>query len=67
MVKIRIHGTDGHIQLRVTGQDMIGRRSLCNQRRNDLILFAKLTFGHVNPCSGIMKFSRYFLSANLAL
>ena len=53
LVKIRIQGTDGHIQLRMVCQDMIGRLSLFDQWGNDLVLFAKLPFGHVDPCSGI--------------
>ena len=60
LVKIRIQGTDGHIQLRVVCQDMVGRLTLCDQRGNDLVLFAKLPFGHVDPCSGIPEFFPVF-------
>ena len=60
LVKIRIQGTDGHIQLRVVCQDMIGGLSLFDQRGNDLILFVKLPFGHVDPCSGIPEFFPVF-------
>ena len=60
LVKIRIQGTDGHIQLRMVCQDMIGRLSLFDQRGNDLILFVKLPFGHVDPCSGIPEFFPVF-------
>lgn len=60
LVKIRIQGTDGHIQLRVVCQDMVGRLTLCDQRGNDLVLFAKLPFGHVDPYSGIPKFFPIF-------
>src|SRR5699024_12405833 len=55
LVKIRIQGTDGHIQLRMVCQDMIGRLSLFDQWGNDLVLFAKLPVGHVDPCSGIAE------------
>lgn len=61
LVKVRIQGTDGHIQFRVVGQDMIGRLSLFDQRGNDLILFVELPFSHVNPCSGIPEFFPVFL------
>src|SRR5699024_12222544 len=37
LVKIRIQGTDGHIQFRMVCQDMIGRLSLFDQWGNDLI------------------------------
>ena len=60
LVKIRIQGTDGHIQLRMVCQDMIGRLSLFDQWGNDLVLFAKLPFGHVDPCSGIPEFFPVF-------
>ena len=60
LVKIRIQGTDGHIQLRMVCQDMVGRLPLCDQRGNDLVLFAKLPFGHVNPGSGIPEFFPVF-------
>ena len=60
LVKIRIQGTDGHIQLRMVCQDMIGRLSLFDQRGNDLILFVKLPFGHVNTCSRIPEFFPVF-------
>lgn len=55
LVKIRIQGTDRHVQLRVVCQDMIGGLSLFDQRGNDLILFAKLLFCHVAPDSGTSK------------
>ena len=60
LVKIRIQGTDGHIQLRMVCQDMIGRLSLFDQWGNDLVLFAKLPFGHVDPGSGIPEFFPVF-------
>ena len=60
LVKIRIQGTDGHVQFRVVCQDMIGRLSLFDQRGNDLILFVKLPFSHVDPCSGIPEFFPVF-------
>ena len=60
LVKIRIQGADGHIQLRVVCHDMIGGLSLFDQRGNDLILFVKLPFGHVDPCSGIPEFFPVF-------
>lgn len=60
LVKIRMQGTDGHIQLRVICQDMIGRLSLFDQRGNDTILFAKLPFSHVDPRSGIPEFFPIF-------
>ena len=41
-------------------QDMIGRLSLFDQWGNDLVLFAKLPFGHVNPGSGIPEFFPVF-------
>ena len=60
LVKIRIQGTDRHLQFRVVCQDMIGRLSLFDQRGNDLILFVKLPFGHVNTCSRIPEFFPVF-------
>lgn len=60
LVKIRIEGMDGHIQLRVVCQDMIGRLSLFDQRGNDLILFAKFPFCHVDPDSGTSKLFAIF-------
>ena len=39
---------------------MIRRLSLFDQRGNDLVLFAKLPFGHVDPCSGIPEFFPVF-------
>ena len=60
LVKVRIQGTDGHVQFRVVCQDMIGRLSLFDQRGNDLILFVKLPFSHVDPCSGIPEFFPVF-------
>ena len=39
---------------------MIGRLSLFDQRGNDLILFVKLPFSHVDPCSGIPEFFPVF-------
>ena len=60
LVKIRIQGTDGHIQLRRGCQDRIGRLSLFDQWGNDLVLFAKLPFGHVDPFSGIPEFFPVF-------
>lgn len=60
LVKIRIQGTDGHIQFRMVCQDMIGRLSLFDQWGNDLILFVKLPFSHVDPCSGIPEFFPVF-------
>ena len=41
-------------------QDMIGRLSLFDQWGNDLVLFAELPFGHVDPCSGIPEFFPVF-------
>ena len=58
--KIRIQGTDGHIQLRMVCLDMIGRLSLFDQWGNDLILFVILPFGHVDPDSGISKLFAIF-------
>lgn len=55
LVKIRIQGTDRHVQLRVACQDMIGGLSLFDQRENALLLFAKLLFCHVDPHSGTSK------------
>ena len=55
-IKMCIRDRDGHIQLRVVCQDMIGRLSLFDQWGNDLVLFAELPFGHVDPCSGIPEF-----------
>ena len=60
LVKVRIQGTDGHVQFRVVCQDMIGRLSLFDQRGNDLSLFVKLPFSHVDPCSGIPEFFPVF-------
>ena len=60
LVKIRIQGTDGHIQLRMVCQDMIGRLSLFDQWGNDLILFVKFPLGHVDPGSGISEFFPVF-------
>ena len=60
LIKIGIHGTDRHIQFRVVCQDMIRRLSLFDQRRNDLVLFVKFPFGHVDPGSGIPEFFPVF-------
>ena len=60
LIKIGIHRTDGHIQLRVVRQDMIRGLPLFNQRRNDLILFAKLLFRQVDPDPGIPEFFAVF-------
>ena len=60
LIKIGIHRTDGHIQLRVVRQDMIRGLPLFNQRRNDLIFFVKFPLGHVDPGSGIPEFFAIF-------
>ena len=60
LIKIGIHRTDGHIQFRVVCQDMIRGLSLFDQWGNDLILFVKLPFSHVDPCSGIPEFFPVF-------
>ena len=36
------------------------KESLVGQRGNDLVLLAKLSFGHVDPCSGIPEFFPVF-------
>ena len=36
------------------------KESLVDQRGNDLVLLAKLSFGHVDPCSGIPEFFPVF-------
>ena len=60
LIKIGIHRTDRHIQLRVVRQDMIRGLPLFDQRRNDLILFTKLLFRHVDPDPGIPEFFAVF-------
>lgn len=53
LTDVGIHGPDGHIQFRVIHKDLIGRLTLIDQGRDDLILFPELVFGHVDTGAGV--------------
>ena len=55
LIQIGINRPDRKFQFRMICNDLVRRLSLLNKRGYDLVLFAKLTFGKIDPGSGVRK------------
>ena len=66
-VEIGVNAADRQLQFRMVCNDLVRRLSLLDQRTDDPVFPVKFMLGHTDTGTGLLRHSRYFRSANLAL